>query len=558
MRKISQLLEKILPFFIPLFILTLMSGCLNFVYREVRTFEVLYTTIATTFLSVFVIVILGELLPLKLKRIYRVFFYSLTIFLLIAEGFLVINYKITIIPEVINAVINTNKYEAMGVFHMYFSFAFVLKIIGIISVLVLFIDLLTRALDKMKSLSATGKKTVCYIFIFFTCFGFYLMGYNIYNYIRYNNGNNFTFTNVYGRIANSCRVVIKSSREVVSYIKDNENVNGSTVYENPDSINVIILVGESFSKYHTNLYSYEKNTNPLLKERQENGEMVVFNDVVTFSDMTQKVFLDLFCFDGATSKRLLPKVFKDAGFKVYLYDNQYLSGQSENVDWYMTNSEMSSMLFDKRNDKLYETDKELIDKIVIEKEKRNLYIVHINGQHFPYDMRYPESYAKFKKEEYPSTYASDQSEILAEYDNATLYCDYIVDQIISKFIDSNSIVVYFSDHSEEVYDYRSYVGHCNASFSKPSLKYQIEVPFMIWMSDKFRDGHEDLYKRICDVKDLPFITNRLSHTMLDIVGINDTIFNPSKSIINEKYDSKSPRIVLKSLNYDEIKANGFK
>lgn len=535
-----------------------MSGCFNFVYREVRTFEVFYTTIATTFLSVFVIALFGELLPAKMKRIYRIFFYSLTIFLLVAEGFLVINYKMTITSEIISALINTNKYEASGVFNMYFSFVFILKIIGIVFALALSIFLLNRYLGKIKSLSITGKKLVGSIFFFFLCFGIYLMANNVYNYIRYNNGNNFTFTNVYGRIVNSCRLVIKNSREVITYMKDNEVSNANTLYANSDSINVIILIGESFSKYHTNLYSYEKNTNPLLKERQKKGELIVFNDVVTFSDMTQKVFLDLFCFEGSNNKRLLPKVFKDAGFGVYLYDNQFIPGEIETLDWYMTNREMSSMLFDKRNNKLYEKDDELVDKIVIENEKHNLYIVHINGQHFPYDMRYPENYAKFKKEEYPSTYASDQPEILAQYDNATLYCDYIVNQVISKFVDSNSIVIYFSDHSEEVYDYRSYVGHCNASFSKPSLKYQIEVPFMIWMSDKFRNSHADLYERICEVKDVPFITNRLSHTILDIVGIKDSIFDPAKSLINEKYDSKSPRIVLKSLNYDEIKANGFK
>lgn len=558
MRKISQLLENILPFFIPLFILTFVSGCFNFVYREVRTFEVLYTTLATTFISVLAISVLGELFSGKMKRAYRIFFYSLTIFLLIVEGFLVFKYKMTFTSEIINALINTNKYEASGVFHMYFSFEFILVVIGVILALVMFIVLLTRKLNKIKSLSLPGKKIAASVFILFLCFGIYLTAYNIYNYIRYNNGNNFTFTNVYGRILNSCRLIIKNSNEVVIYIKDNKYVNSNTVYSGRDSINVIILVGESFSKYHTNLYSYEKNTNPLLKERQKKGELVVFNDVVTFSDMTQKVFLDLFCFDGANSKRLLPKVFKDAGFKVYLYDNQFMPGYSENLDWYMTNKEMSSILFDKRNSKLYETDKELIDKIVIEKTKYNLYIIHINGQHFPYDLKYPPNYAKFKKEEYPSTYASDQPEILAQYDNATLYCDYIVDQVISKFVDSNSIVIYFSDHSEEVYDYRNYVGHCNASFSKPSLKYQIEIPFMIWMSDEYREKHSDLYKRICEVKDRPFITNRLSHTVLDIVGIKDTIFNPRKSVINEKYDSKSPRIVLKSLNYDEIRANGFK
>lgn len=70
---------------------------------------------------------------------------------------------------------------------------------------------------------------------------------------------------------------------------------------------------------------------------------------------------------------------------------------------------------------------------------------------------------------------------IADYDNATRYNDYVLMQIINRFRNQNTVLLYFSDHGEEVYDYRDHKGRDLSSntISYNYLKYQHEIPFMI-------------------------------------------------------------------------------
>ena len=60
----------------------------------------------------------------------------------------------------------------------------------------------------------------------------------------------------------------------------------------------------------------------------------------------------------------------------------------------------------------------------------------------------------------------------------------VVNEIINKFKDENAAVIYFSNHGEEIYEERDYMGHGGTT---PYLKYQVEIPFMIWMSQSYKD-----------------------------------------------------------------------
>lgn len=46
-----------------------------------------------------------------------------------------------------------------------------------------------------------------------------------------------------------------------------------------DSLNVILVIGESYNKYHSPLYGYYLNTTPVLCSQQQNGNLFVFKDV---------------------------------------------------------------------------------------------------------------------------------------------------------------------------------------------------------------------------------------------------------------------------------------
>ena len=97
------------------------------------------------------------------------------------------------------------------------------------------------------------------------------------------------------------------------------------------------------------------------------------------------------------------------------------------------------------------------------------------GQHYTYEIRYPSEFKRFSASNYSGDLTDAEREIVAHYDNATLYNDYVVDNVIKQFEDKNCILVYFSDHGEEIYEIDDFMGHGNAA-QRPTLKYQMRVP----------------------------------------------------------------------------------
>ena len=80
--------------------------------------------------------------------------------------------------------------------------------------------------------------------------------------------------------------------------------------------------------------------------------------------------------------------------------------------------------------------------------EKNFYVIHLYSTHGIYNERYPAEFEKF------SAADEDKPEELwrqgtAEYDNAVLYNDFIVDEIIRRFEDKNAVLIYISDHGEE-------------------------------------------------------------------------------------------------------------
>ena len=185
-------------------------------------------------------------------------------------------------------------------------------------------------------------------------------------------------------------------------------------------------------------------------------------------------------------------------------------------------------------------------------------ILHLFGQHFTYDTRYPSEFKRFKASDYSNDLNEEEREVIAHYDNATLYNDFIVDSIIKKYEDKNCLVIYFSDHGEEIYEIDDFMGHGNAK-QRPTINYQIEVPFMIWASPKFKAAYPDIAKRIKESAHKPIITDDFSHFMFDVAGIETNYFCPELSFINDKYQTPKPRIVLGDIDYDKYKPEpGFK
>lgn len=333
------------------------------------------------------------------------------------------------------------------------------------------------------------------------------------------------------------------------------------------SSKIVLIVGESFNKHHSNLYGYQHITNPNLLAEKETNNLYCFDDVISPLNSTCYVMQQIFTFKNQDNSEywaetpIFVKFFKDNGYQTSLFSNQEVLNQDndmwDSANHFLVAEQTRNHCFTTTNLYKYRWDTELINEYRVRNKIDSLpsfAVFHLIGQHFGYEDRYPQNEKVFSADDYE--YRTDltiaQRKMVAHYDNATLHNDKVVTSIIDIYRDQDAIIVYLSDHGEEVHDYRNYTGRTPTTKLTPEIcKYQFEIPFMIWMSDTYKENHPDVVKQVESSLDKPFMIDDLPHLMLDIAGIDCEWFDPTRSLINERYNSNRKRLVSESkIDYD--------
>ena len=89
------------------------------------------------------------------------------------------------------------------------------------------------------------------------------------------------------------------------------------------------------------------------------------------------------------------------------------------------------------------------------------------------------------------------------------------------------VILSFSDHGEEIYDFRNFIGHSDSKISR----FMVEIPFIIYVSDSFIQKHPQLYKRIQKAQNQKYMNDDLMHTLLDIAGISLNGYESQRSLL---------------------------
>lgn len=316
--------------------------------------------------------------------------------------------------------------------------------------------------------------------------------------------------------------------------------------------NVVFILGESTNRNHMHLYGYYLPNTPNLDDMAERGEISVFRDVVSPHSTTIAVLSKLFTFCHNESDKPwyeynnLIDIMNTAGYKTHWLSNQESSGIWGNVaQIYAAHSNVShfTRIRDSREDDGLEDGAlfPLVDDAIAQRaDSKNFYVVHLMGGHGLYYNRFPYLFTKFTKDDIQLNVNDAQKEVIAQYDDALYYNDYIVSGIIDKFreLQEDSIVIYLPDHGEAVYDEGGFTGHIEENPSR----HMIEVPFIIWASDKFKELHPAKWAAIQQAVNRPYMTDDMINTVLDIVDVQTADYDAARSIINPKFDASRPRI----------------
>lgn len=335
---------------------------------------------------------------------------------------------------------------------------------------------------------------------------------------------------------------------------------------------IVLVIGESFNKYHSSLYGYDLKTNPLLEKRMENKELAVFSDVVSPSNgtnyMMEYVFSLKSCDSDDDSKQniLFPAIFKKSGYRVGYFDNQYTQTSGGNYDftccYFLNTHKISNACFDYRNDTLMNYDGGFIDyyKNKFYRESCSMNIIHIYGQHLDPRFRFPESFAWFSAKDIKRKDLNEsQRQKVADYDNAVLYNDKVMDDIIKCFEQQDAVLIYFSDHGEQVYDDKRLI--YGRKFGNEELmeaiKCEYEIPFMIWYSRSFQQQHTDLYQRILESVDKPFCSDDIPYLLFDLADIRSSVMDSTRSVIHPAFQPRQ-RKIMGNIVYDKKKVDAVK
>ena len=316
-----------------------------------------------------------------------------------------------------------------------------------------------------------------------------------------------------------------------------------------DEVYVIVL-GESTSRSHFGLYDYSRPTTPKLNSLKE--ELIIYNDVISphahsIASITKILTLGNYEHPDKIGDGSIIQLANKADFETVWLSNQRPIGIYESlVTKIALSSSKSKFLTTTFGVHSKVKDAELLpelDAILLETSSSKKFIViHLMGTHHNYKNRYPDTFNKFKDTPF-SNYKSDEIfKIINDYDNAVLYTDFVVSEIIQKVKDLNtkSFVLYMSDHGEELFKDRNMAGH-NEDVSTQDM---YDVPFLLWQSERYKKQ-----KKLTVDTDRPYMLDDLFHSLSDLLEITANEIDAGRSIFNAEFKSRK-RIILESSEYE--------
>lgn len=331
--------------------------------------------------------------------------------------------------------------------------------------------------------------------------------------------------------------------------------------------NVIFVLGETTSRFALSAFGYHRQTTPLLEKRIENNQAIAFKDVITpytvtsiavphiISMMDYRKGQDI----NTPSAFDLLSIIKRAGFFTWWLSNQSRSsfngnavpifGEQANV-FVFKNQNIENGARADYDEVLLPYIKDAIDNKTIANNK--FIIAHIMGSHTPYNARYPLGLKGSFDDETKEFYGNNASDYdtVSEFENTVLYTDKVLDTIYT-YMDNNSqpyVMVYFSDHGEPFMKGKVH-GPASSSMA------EFNVPFVVYVNKAFKDMYPAKYQAILNAKDKPFNTEYFTHTMLDLLDVNFSYRDDTKSLFSDNYSIGKRTSLHGKINYDAPSTN---
>ena len=287
----------------------------------------------------------------------------------------------------------------------------------------------------------------------------------------------------------------------------------------------VLVIGETSRYDHWSINGYERETSPRLAKCTN---LVSYDSAFSQANLTSYSIPLILTRATALEPELaykeksLPEAFQEAHFQVGWITKQQPLPLSRRI---MDVSDFA-YFYAKGIDVDGNYDIEMIDKLrEYTADTLQFVVLHSLGCHFRYEQRYPKEFAPFqptfgKTFSYSMISEENKDKLINAYDNAILYTDYFLSQLIN-YLDSlnrPAVLLFTSDHGESFWDdERKLTLHGAYQTSE----YEYHVPLFIWCSDEYAAVHPDKAEALRQNKTTPVSSDVVFYSMLDLAGIEE-------------------------------------
>jgi heptose-I-phosphate ethanolaminephosphotransferase len=483
----------------------------------------------------------------KLKRILVLFFHLILSFLIAFKLFFYYTFNSKPSASAIFVIFETNATEASEFFASYFNSAIIFIILLCFSVFVFLLVITFTNSNALKFLS-TLKLLIVPKIVIILCivFSSYLLNRSFKDQSliltlshaiqEYNTAKNYYKEHLAQSNNKAIKILSKSSEPQVG----------------------VVIIGESTSRWHMQLYNYNRETNPELIKLKD--ELFIFNDVIapdvmTIRSLEKSLTLADFNNPKIDNNFSIVQLANAAGFDTFWISNQQPVGFTESTPTIIAAAAKHKKFL--ATDSYYYSihDESLIpdiEKALNDKGSRKLIFVHLIGTHRLYKKRYPEIFSYFEGVNELTKFKTEYSKLkVNEYDNAVRYNDFVVSKIINlvKEKQGNSFVTYFSDHGDDVFDTQDFVGHHTHKGSKPMF----DIPFLAWFSKDYLKSNKKI-DSLKNYSNRKYNAEDFIYSFSDIIDVEFERFDATRSIYNSNFKERN-RLIKKGLDYDTWQNN---
>ena len=354
------------------------------------------------------------------------------------------------------------------------------------------------------------------------------------------------------------------------------------IFETDFQGNIIVIIGESTSRHHLGIYQYFRDTTPLLSEIED--DLIIFDNVISSHSHTVPSLTDALMLNSRDilldPHNILDiiTIAKSAGFYSAWLSNQNAIGIWNNL----VTAIASEADFIKYHDPSIGTEflRSVYDDVLIDSliqlltnhsQKRRLIFLHLMATHFPYCTLVPDDFEASNKEfdvpmskaiygellsrqivgNNPNSIISKYEEYLDCYDLSIRYVDYLLSRTLQYLDDQNepTIIIYFADHGEAPLIASGHDSRMHSHF-------HIEIPFLIWANNAYKQQYGNEYERIISGKDYPISLVDFSFALSDLTQIKGIDQQNNRSFFSPNYKIFPRTVINRKVGYDVFSDGG--